>query len=529
MANVAARATSAPAARAGSSSDALPRIPPWAITAGAIIAAILCGRFFADGREKYAAALAVGAIYAPLVFFNLPAAIAAWTAVLFFKDIRALSVGPNTMGVLVGLGFLGVLLSRQRVFPALLQQRRLVIGIVLFLLWLTISTAWAIDPGTALSQAGFWWLAGLAFLIVMTTLTRGRDIALVALAFVAGATVAAVIGLASGGLATGGLGSTAGAVGQTAVNGRLTGGGGDPNLQAAGFIAAMFLAMGLITVYRHWVIRLGLLAAFVLITIAFFATESRGGLLALGVSTIAAFVLLKGQRRRILGFMLVGALVAAVALALKPGALSRITDFGGGTSGRSDIWSVATKVFTEHPIVGVGLNNFQVVEPHFALLHRNVSRVTYIAETPFPAHNTYLQLLAETGVIGLIGFLAVVFACLRTSWLAARLFDRAGRRDYGHLARATMMGTIGMLTAIVFFSDGDDWRLWILLGLGPALLALARRLGAQRRRPASGSGSALARAHASTRTQQLAHRPAALQPSANEAWKQLERQLEHPP
>jgi oligosaccharide repeat unit polymerase len=509
----------------GEASDSLGRIPPWAITVAAVATAIICGRFFADGHEKYAVALVLGALYAPLVFFDLPAAIAAWTAVLFFKNIRTLSVGPNTMGVLVGVGFIGVFMTRHRILPALVQQRRLVIGIVLLLVWLTFSAAWAIEPGTALSQAGFWWLGGLAFLIVMTTLTRGRDIALVALAFVAGATVSAVIGLASGGLSTGGLASTAGAVGQTAVNGRLTGGGGDPNLQAAGFIAAMFLAMGLFTVYRRWVIRLGLLVAFVLITIAFFATQSRGGLLALAVTTITALILFKGQRRRIFGFIVVAALVATVALAVNPGSLSRITDFGGGTSGRSDIWSVAAKVFAQHPIVGVGLNNFQVVEPHYALMHRSVSRVQYIAETPFPAHNTYLQLLDEVGVIGLLGFLAVAFACLRTSWLAARLFDRAGRRDYGHLARATMLGGLGMLTAIFFFSDGDDWRLWILLGLGPALLALARRLVADRRR----SASALVRDHAVARTQQLPHPAAPLQPPAREAWEQLERQLEGPP
>jgi hypothetical protein len=30
-----------------------------------------------------------------------------------------------------------------------------------------------------------------------------------------------------------------------------------------------------------------------------------------------------------------------------------------------------------------------------------------------------------------------------------------------------------MLAAIFFITDGDDWRLWLLLGMGPALLALA--------------------------------------------------------
>jgi hypothetical protein len=36
-----------------------------------------------------------------------------------------------------------------------------------------------------------------------------------------------------------------------------------------------------------------------------------------------------------------------------------------------------------------------------------------------------------------------------------------------------LLATIGMLTANVFVSDGHDPRLWVLLALGPALLAAA--------------------------------------------------------
>jgi O-antigen ligase len=449
----------------------LPQIPPGAIAAVTVLAAIACGRFFADGHMKYAAALVLVTIYAPLVFFDLPTALALWTAVLFFHDIKALSVAPNSMGVLVGLGFIGALITRPRALPVLTQHRRLIIATVLFCIWMTLSAAWAQQPGLAASQAGFYWLAALAFLIVMTTVNRPRDIKIIALAFVGGAAVAAVIGLASRGLDA----ANANQVGQTAINGRLTGGGGDPNLQAAGFVAAMFLAMGLMTVYRRRAARIGLIAAFALITVAFFATESRGGLLSLIVTTIAAFLLFPDQRRRFLGLVLIASAIAAIFIASNPGSFSRITDFGGGTSGRSDIWTVATKVFAQHPLAGVGLNNFEVVEPRFALLHRNVSRVTYIAEKPDPAHNSYLQLLADTGVIGLLGFLVIVLASLRATWLAARVFERKGQRDYAHLSRAALMGTVGMLTAIFFITDGDDWRLWLLLGLGPALLAMAGR------------------------------------------------------
>ena len=34
---------------------------------------------------------------------------------------------------------------------------------------------------------------------------------------------------------------------------------------------------------------------------------------------------------------------------------------------------------------------------------------------------------------------------------------------------------LAMLSAQFFISDGEDWRLWILLGLGPVMLSLARR------------------------------------------------------
>jgi O-antigen ligase len=460
-----------PRATAGARAT-VPQIPPPAIAGVTVLLALACGRFFADGRIKYGAALVLAALYTPLVFFDLPAAFALFTSVQFVKDIRAFSIAPNTMGVLVGVGFIGVFVVRGQAFPALMQHRRLILGVAMFVLWLTISSAWAPQPGTALSEAGFYWLGALAFLIVITTLARGRDIALVALAFVVGATAAAVIGLGNGGLST--AAADAGQATATAVQGRLTGGGGDPNLQAAGFIAAIFLAMGLLRVYRGKAARTALTVSFSLLTVAFFATESRGGLLALAVSTIAALVLFPDQRRRVLGFVTLGAVIAAAVVATNPGSLSRITNFSGGTSGRSDIWSVATKVFSQHPLVGVGLDNFQAVEPRFALMHRSVSRVTYIAETPFPAHNTYLQLLADNGLIGLAGFLAIVVACLNATQRAARMFDYKALHGYANLARAVLLGTIGMLTAIFFFTDGDDWRLWILLGLGPALLTLAR-------------------------------------------------------
>ncbi|HEY2771423.1 MAG TPA: O-antigen ligase family protein [Solirubrobacteraceae bacterium] len=448
---------------------AIPPIPPRAIIAGAALITIVAAHLLASGRIKYGAALFLVALYGPLVFFDLAAAFAVWVGVLFVQDLHSLSIAPNSMGVLVALGWLGAFAARAGRLRVLREHRRLIVGTIVFLIWMTVSAAWAHNPGRAESQAGFWWLSGLALLITMTALTDRRDVGIVVIAFVAGATVAAVIGLAGGGLYTA---STA--IGATSNQGRLTGGGGDPNVQAAAFVAAMFLTMGLFSVYHHAVARLMLLISFVLVTVAFFATQSRGGLIALGIATVAALVLASGQRSRIMAMVGLGAVIAVVAIAVQPGALGRITNFGGGTSGRSDIWRVATKLWEQHPLVGIGTNNFEIAEPQFARKIPNVSRVTYIAEKPDPAHNSYLQVLVENGAIGLLMWLAVLVACLRAGWLAAREFDRTGLRAYGDLARAVLMGTIGMLSAIFFITDNTDWRLWVLLGLGPALLSLAR-------------------------------------------------------
>jgi O-antigen ligase len=338
-------------------------------------------------------------------------------------------------------------------------------------MWFALSIAWSQRAGTAGTETSYWALAALALLVTSTTLTNSRDVNYVMLAFVAGSVVSVLIGLA-----TGSLKPPDTSVSQTAIQGRFTGGGGDPNVQAAGFVATMFLIIGLLSIHRRRVVRAGLLLAFALVTVGFIATQSRGGLLALASGTIAALVISPRHRRRIVAMVLVAAVTVAAFSAAQPGALARITDLGGGTSGRNDLWRVGWQVFTGHPLVGVGIGNFQVVEAHYVLTPGSISRIAYLTDVPYFVHNTYLQLLAETGLIGLVGFLLVVCGCMRAALLAAARFDSFGRPEYADLARAVLMGTIGMLVALFFITDGDDTRLWVLLAIGPVLLSAANRL-----------------------------------------------------
>jgi putative inorganic carbon (hco3(-)) transporter len=449
----------------------MPGVPPAAIAAIALLLAIVAGRFMADGKTAYGVAIVIGVCVGPLAFLNITATLALYVAVLFMNDAHSLSIGPNSVGVLLVLGWLGTLVTRSARPAVLREQPRLLMAVAAFALWLTLSVTWAASAPATGRGIENWLIAMLAFLLTVTSLHSPRAVAIVSVAFIVGAVISVLFGLASGGLS-----ASAELTGEvTAQGGRFTGGGGDPNVQAAGYLVAMFLCAGCWSLARRTLARAGLVLAFVIVTVGFFATQSRGGLLALAAAAIAGLVLLPRQRKRLFGLAAGAGVGLAVVAAANPEALARMTNFGGGSSGRDDLWQVAWAIFKQHHWVGIGLDNFETVEPSYSLHAGTLNRVELISEHPHLVHNTYLQLLTETGVVGFALFLIVIVACLRASWVAAREFDTIGRKSYGDLARAALMAEIAMLTTQVFISDGFDWRLWILLGFGPVLLSLAHR------------------------------------------------------
>jgi hypothetical protein len=449
-----------------------PQLPGVLIAGSVMLLAVAAGTLMTNGRISMGLAIVVASAYLLLVSLDISLAIAAWVALLFFSQWDAFGRETTLIGILVVLAWLGAGGVRRRRLPVLRSHGGLIVAMVLFASWLVLSVAWASAPERALSATRDWWPAMLVFVVIATSLASSRDVVYVAVAFVVGSTAAVTAGFV-------GLADTLEPIaGQD--SGRLQA-AGDPNLQAATFLAAMFMAGGLMSVLRRRVARVGLALALVIISLGFFATQSRGGLLALGFALVATFVLFPQQRLQVMAFALIAAIGLAAWLPSRPEVLERLTNFGGGGGGRVDLWTVAWRIFEQDPLVGVGYGNFQALEPHFVLQPGTLTHVRLISETPSVVHNSYLQLLVETGIIGLALFGLVAFACMRSSWRAARRFDAIGSPDHANLARAVLLATIGMLAAMFFISSAYDFRLWVLFALGPVLSTLADRATATRR------------------------------------------------
>jgi O-antigen ligase len=184
---------------------------------------------------------------------------------------------------------------------------------------------------------------------------------------------------------------------------------------------------------------------------------------------------MRGRRGPLLAGLLVVLTFGGAYLAANPVALERLTTTDQGGNGRSDLWTVSSRIGTDRPVAGVGLNNFHDYARDYTRDVGTLRFVRIIAERPHVVHNTYLQLWAETGVIGLGLFLALAGLVLRTLRGAARRFAAARDRDGLILADAVFVSVLAGLAASFFLSNGPDWRMWFMWGLAPALGLLAAR------------------------------------------------------
>jgi len=337
--------------------------------------------------------------------------------------------------------------------------------IAIFVAWSGLSLIWAEFPGESLQATFRYAQNALLFLIVFTAVRERKHTVWVVAAFVAGATISAMFAIMN-----------PVDPGQYDVA-RASGTIGDPNELASVLVVGIILGCVLFTIMRRSpLVRLLLLGAIVLCLGGLFVSLSRGGLLALGFSMLAALFL--SGRYRPLAWAGAGLAVLVTvgyfAVLAPPQARDRVTKADGGT-GRTDIWHVGWRMVEAHPVRGIGSGNFQHASIHYFLAPGALRYGQYFIDHPKVAHNMYLHILAEMGIVGLSLFLSLVGFSVLATISAAQRFQRAGDRDMELLSRGLVVGLLGLLAADFFLSGQFSKQLWILMGLGPALLALSRR------------------------------------------------------
>lgn len=240
----------------------------------------------------------------------------------------------------------------------------------------------------------------------------------------------------------------------------------NPNLLAGFLVAAIAVALGIGSSLRIPAQRLALGSLVVLFLICLALTYSRGAWLSLAVVVGLYGVV---YDRRYFWLLLFG---PAVMLCFHE-VLGRFTSIfqvaDTSSTLRLALWHSTLAMIRDYPLFGIGWGVYWQVYPRYDYFIANEDIIIY------HAHNMYLHIAAETGLVGLAVFLAVLAVHL---WLALRLVrDQAVGTVVRGIAIGLAAAIIGFcvsgLTDYVLFSLQLALLAWLLLAMLVALWRVA--------------------------------------------------------
>lgn len=255
---------------------------------------------------------------------------------------------------------------------------------------------------------------------------------------------------------------------------RGTGAAPDPNNMSLMIVFALPFAFHYFLHARD-LARRGLAGVVILINVlAVITTYSRGGALMFGVMLLGLLVEYRHRLRPVYiglltcGLALLGVFTVTFAPASYWDRLHSLTQASDpALRQRTAYVVVAMRAFGERPVLGHGPGSFRKIYAQTEYAERFQARDE--SKERF-AHNTYLEVLVGSGIIGLLVFLRILYIAIKNFWVAKQ------RGGLGESKRsAILMGTYRLsfliiLLYLMIFSD--PYHKYMLLCIGLSQVAI---------------------------------------------------------
>jgi O-antigen ligase len=256
---------------------------------------------------------------------------------------------------------------------------------------------------------------------------------------------------------------------------RIQGSFGHPN-QYAGFLATLIpLAVTVLFTRRapallRWLGAIGVTLGLPALVWSY----SRGALAAMVVGPVVWIILVRPR------FALFTVLLLAVLVYLFAPSVVRQrfqSTSGGEVAIRSDIWAAAVDIYSQNPILGVGVNNFSVAYAKLPAVPADASQRRLLQGeellTPPHAQNLYLNILAEEGLLGLVAFILFAGASVRRAFVGSRSSDPLIRAVCLGIGSGMMALAVHSLLDVGFYGE-VAFPLFSLIAVAIGFTALDR-------------------------------------------------------
>lgn len=263
---------------------------------------------------------------------------------------------------------------------------------------------------------------------------------------------------------------------------RLGGPVGDPNYYAQMMLVLVPLALDRLWNERQRLMRVLAAWALGVCSLAVLLTYSRGGFVSLVIVVAAMlFIFHRGQLR----YVVVAAVLAVLLINILPpqftariGTLTQLLPGGASKTGgvvqdlslrgRTSEALVALQMLADRPILGVGLGNYPLLYQEYA---RRVG-LEFRSEVR-QAHDLYLEIASETGLLGLFSFMLLVGGIFKSIWKAQQALFRNGLAPVSNMVAALAFALLGFLISALFLHAVYFRNFWILAGIALAVPQMA--------------------------------------------------------
>ncbi len=242
---------------------------------------------------------------------------------------------------------------------------------------------------------------------------------------------------------------------------------GDPNdLSLVLLFPAAFALAVLLTPRMGRIWKLFGLISFITVVCAIIATQSRGGLLGIcAVSGVFAWRRVENKALLIfLGISALGTLFVLAGVSDRASGGAHEEGIDESAMGRIYAWQAAIGMALHHPLTGVGINNF--ISNYFEYSPHWDGRNHAV-------HSTWFGIMAETGLLGLIVFCAMILQIMRIGITSVAYFQPHSQAQYSPVlyacAQSVQAGLAGFCVSGTFLTMGFTWPIYILLSLAIAL------------------------------------------------------------
>jgi len=217
--------------------------------------------------------------------------------------------------------------------------------------------------------------------------------------------------------------------------------------------------------FKRWYLRLGAWLVVPFAWHAIFLTASRGGLVGAALVSFLAGI---RNPKKIIGIALIPAFLFAYVWQggsiLKERAKT-IKTYEQESSARTrlEAWEAGLRMLMDNPFTGVGIASFGQAFPY------------YSDKTPRVAHNTFVQIFAESGVFAGIFYILFMFGCVWGAFKARERFP-VGSLEY-YLSDAVLVSLCGFLACSMFLTlNGFEIQFYLAI-LANTLIYLAKKRG----------------------------------------------------